>query len=373
MNPLDDSCGDSGCEVEWLTSERVQVDEDPVLFGQEALALGWGDGLPLVPPAIGRVREHIRASGRRGELALGELPPAGHVCTVENLAVNAVMAGTRPQDMPLLCAIVEAMIDPLAYTAGASTTTNAVTQAMVVSGPVRHELAIPMGYGCLGGDAGPGPAIGRAVRLVMRNVGGERVGVSSQSTFGQPGRITGILFGEREEDSPWPPFGQRRGIEGSAVTVLGVAGTMSVSDTTARTGRDLLEIIGRSLAYPGQATIISQHGGELMLLINPAWARILAKEIGSFETVRERIWQEASVRRDLFPVVYQPFLHQRGFFDVRGNVRVVGHPEDLQVVVCGGDGAVHAMALPGYGPSRAVTRAVAATSPANNDPRRRHP
>jgi hypothetical protein len=192
----------------------------------------------------------------------------------------------------------------------------------------------------------------------MRNVGGERVGVSSQSTFGQPGRIAGILFGEREEDSPWPSFGQRCGIAGSAVTVLGVSGTMSISDTSARSGRDLLEIIGHSLAYPGQATIISQHGGELMLLINPAWARILAAEIGSFEAVREEIWQEAVVRRDLFPRSHQPYLDQRGLFDAQGSVRVVGRPEDLRIVVCGGDGAVHAMALPGYGPSRAVTRAV---------------
>jgi hypothetical protein len=355
---LDDSCGDSGCEVEWLMSDRVEVDEDPAVFAQQAVTLGWGDGLPLVPPTIGRVRSHIKGSGRRGERSLGDLPPSGQPCTVENLAVNAVMAGTRAVDMPLLCAVVEAMVDPLAYTHGASTTTNAVTQAMVVSGPVRHELTVPMSYGCLGGEAGPGPAIGRAIRLVLRNVGGERVGVSSQSTFGQPGRITGILFGEREEDSPWPSFGQRRGMDGSAVTVLGVAGTTSISDTSARTGRDLLEMIGRSLAYPAQATIISQHGGELMLLINPAWAHILAMEVGSFETVREQIWQEASVARDLFPAVYQPFLDLRGLFDAKGNVRVLGHPEDLQILVCGGDGAVHAMALPGYGPSRAVTRSV---------------
>ena len=64
MNPLDDSCGDSGCEVEWLTSERVPVQEDPVLFAQEALALGWGDGLPLIPPTIGRTTAELQPSWR---------------------------------------------------------------------------------------------------------------------------------------------------------------------------------------------------------------------------------------------------------------------------------------------------------------------
>src|SRR4029453_1675477 len=134
-------------------------------------------------------------------------------CTVEHVAVNAVMAGARPIDMPLACAFVVALTDPLAYTHGASTTTNAVTQGLLVNGPQRHELAIPCGHGCLGGEAGPGPAIGRTIRLVLRNVGGERVGVTSNSTFGQPGRITGILFGEREEDTPWTPFAQRRGFQ----------------------------------------------------------------------------------------------------------------------------------------------------------------
>jgi hypothetical protein len=359
MDISDDPCGDAGCEVDWLMSDRVEVDADPAAFSDFALTQGWSDGLPVIPPDATTVRTYIWASGRRGEMSLGELPPAGVSCTVENVAVNALMAGARPEAMPLLCTIVELLTEPSVYTRGTATTTNAATQAIVVSGPLRHELEVPFANGCLGGAPTPAVAIGRAVRLIMRNVGGELVGVTSQSTFGQPGRLAGILFGEWEEESPWPPFGARRGVPGNAVTVFSVSGTTSISDTSARTGRVLAEMIGRSLAYPCQATIISQHGGELMLLINPAWAKIMAGEVGRLEAVRELIWRSATVRRSDFAADYDAALESRGIFDEKGDVRVVANPDDIHVVVCGGGGGVHAMALPGYGVARAATANVA--------------
>jgi hypothetical protein len=364
MDTTDDSCGPSGCEIEWLTSEQVEVDDEPARFNEFALKEGWSDGLPVIPPTAGTVRTHIKASGLRGELSLGELPPDGIPCTVENVAVNAVMAGAQPQAMPLICEVVRLLCEPKVYTRGTSTTTNAATQAIVVSGPVRHQLQVPFANGCLGGAATPAVAIGRTVRLIMRNVGGELVGVTSQSTFGQPGRIAGLCFGEWEEESPWAPFGERRGIKGDAVTVFSVSGTMSISDTSARSGLVLAKMIGRSLAYPCQATIISQHGGELMLLVNPAWAKVIAKDVGDLESVRQLIWGAAVVPRSAFESDYDEALETRGLFDSHGNVRVLGRPEDLHIVVCGGGGGVHAMALPGYGVARAETAAItAATSP----------
>jgi hypothetical protein len=192
----------------------------------------------------------------------------------------------------------------------------------------------------------------------MRNVGGELVGVTSQSTFGQPARIAGMLFAEWEEESPWAPFGERRGVAGDAVTAFFVSGTVSLSDTTARDGASLVRMLGRSLAYPCQATIISKNGGELMLLVNPAWAKIMAKDVGDLEAVRELIWRHAVVRRADFEDEYGSALEQRGLFAPSGDVLVLGTPEDLQIVVCGGGGGVHAMALPGYGVARAATAAV---------------
>ena len=208
----DRSCGPSGCEVTWLTSARLDVaDDDVVAFTKLATDAGWGDGLPVVPPTEARVREWCAASGRFPEELLAELPPRNGRCTVEKLAVNAVLAGAPAESMPLLCAAVEAMSDPDFNLFALNTTTSCVVPGVFVNGPVRDELSIPYGPGCFGGVAGPAPAIGRALRLVMRNVGGQVVGESSKSVFGQPGRVTGIVVGEWEERSPWAPLSVRRG------------------------------------------------------------------------------------------------------------------------------------------------------------------
>jgi hypothetical protein len=98
-----------------------------------------------------------------------------------------------------------------------------------------------------------------------------------------------------------------------------------------------------------------------MLLINPAWAKVIAKDVCGIESVREVIWEAATVPRGAFEPDYDEALETRGFFDGRGDVRVLGHPEDLHVVVYGGGGGVHAMALPGYGVARAETRSVTDT------------
>ncbi|MGZ6027714.1 MAG: hypothetical protein ACXWKU_22080, partial [Caulobacteraceae bacterium] len=103
------------------------------------------------------------------------------------------------------------MTDPVFNLFALNTTTCCVVPGVFVNGPVRHELGLPYAAGCFGGDAGPAPAIGRALRLLMRNVGGQVVGVSSKSVFGQPGRVTGIVVAEWEERSPWAPLAQRRG------------------------------------------------------------------------------------------------------------------------------------------------------------------
>src|SRR5204863_2604848 len=134
----------------------------------------------------------------------------------------------------------------------------------------RDALEIPYDVGCFGGAAGPGPAIGRAVRLVMRNVGGQVVGVSSKSVFGSPGRVAGIVVGEWEERSPWAPLAERRGVPGDAVTVFGTMGTMNICDPLANTADELLLAIGRGLAASGSNGFLHQLPfSEVLVGINP--------------------------------------------------------------------------------------------------------
>ena len=357
----DRSCGPSGCEVTWLTSARLDVaDDDVVAFTKLATDAGWGDGLPVVPPTEARVREWCAASERFPEDLLAALPPRNGRCTVEKLAVNAVLAGAPAESMPLLCAAVEAMSDPDFNLFALNTTTSCVVPGVFVNGPVRDDLGISYGPGCFGGVAGPAPAIGRALRLVMRNVGGQVVGESSKSVFGQPGRVTGIVVGEWEERSPWAPLSERRGVAPgvNAVTVHGCTGTIDVADIVADNGRDLVAVIGKSLAVLGtNAFIGSHHGAELMVAIAPPWAELIDASFADLDDVCAELWRNAALPVSSWPAPHQKALHENGRVDDHGLVPVVDAPEQLLVLVCGGLGNLHALALHSFGPTRAVTRA----------------
>ncbi|MCH2170589.1 hypothetical protein MK489_07375 [Myxococcota bacterium] len=356
--PIDRSCGPEGCEIDWLVSPRVEVDADPLAFTRFATDAGWGDGLPLIPPTEALVREHVAASGRFPDEVIAELPPRNGRATVEKIAVNSVMAGAPANAMPLLCASIEAMVDPLLNLFALNTTTCCVVPGVFVNGPARHELGIPYGPGCFGGEAGPAPAIGRALRLIMRNVAGQVVGVSSKSVFGQPGRVTGIVVAEWEERSPWAPLGERRGFPGNALTVHGVTGTIDVADTVATHGADLLQIIGTSLAFPGTNAFIGGgfHGAEIMVAIAPPWADLIASAYPKIEDVQSALYEHAKLPSSWWPEAHQEQHREHGRVDANDMVHLVESPEHMIVMVCGGLGNLHALALHSFGPTRAVTR-----------------
>lgn len=350
-------CGPEGCQVDWLTSERREVDADPVAFTTFATDSGWGDGLPLVPPTEARVRDHVAASGRFPEELVATLPPRDGRATVEKIAVNAVMAGAPAAAMPLLCAATAALADPAFNLFALNTTTSCVVPGLFVNGPARHALGIPFGVGCFGGEAGPGPAIGRATRLLMRNVAGQRVGHTSKSVFGQPGRVSGIVVGEWEERSPWAPLAERRGVGGDAVTVYGCTGTIDVADIVADDGADLLAVIGRSLAFPGTNAFIGEHhGAEILVCLAPPWAELIAATYPSLDDVAAAFYEHAALPATWWPDAHQRRIEATGRVDADGRVHLVESPEHLLVMVCGGLGNLHAMALHSFGPTRAVTR-----------------
>jgi hypothetical protein len=355
---IDRSCGPQGCRLDWLVSPRLEVDADPAAFAKFATDSGWGDGLPLVPPTEARVREHVAASGRYPDDVLGDLPPRNGRCTVEKLAINAVMAGAPPESMPLLCAAIEAMSETEFNLFALNTTTCCVIPGVFVHGPARHALGIPYGAGCFGGQAGPAPAIGRAIRLVMRNVAGQVVGLTSKSVFGQPARVAGIVVAEWEERSPWAPLGERRGVRGNAVTIKDVTGTIDVADIVADNGVDLLEIIGKSLAFVGTNAFIDTNADtEIMVCIAPPWADLIAAAYPDIDEVQRMLTEHAALPIDWWPAPHRARLEKHGRVDARGRVPLVGRPDQMIVLVCGGLGNLHALALHSFGPTRSVTRA----------------
>lgn len=342
-----------------LASATHVVDADPVEFGRLALDRGWGDGLPLIPPTPERVAAALEAVGWAPDEVIAVLPPLRAPCTTEKLAVNAVMAGATADALPLLRAAIEAMAAPEYELHALNATTGSVVEALIVNGDVRHRLGIPSGAGCLGGVAGPAPAIGRALRLVLRNVAGQRIGVTSQSVWGTPGRVAGIVFAEWEERSPWAPLAERRGVAGDAVTVIGAMGTMNICDPLASTADELVQALGRGLTCPGvNGFLTGLPFSEVVLGINPVWAEIIGRAYPDVAELQRRLRDLASLPLVDWPERYHAEFRDKGRVDHAGRVHLLAEPTQILVVVAGGLGALHAAALHSWGSTLAITRPI---------------
>jgi hypothetical protein len=342
-----------------VVPDLVEAALDVREFTAFAEARGWGDGLPCIPPTPALVAEYLASSTRRPDDVVALLLPLGAACSVEHVAVNAAMAGAPPAALPLLCAAVEAMAADDFNLAGINATTAPVVPMVIVNGDQRERLGIASGAGCLGGAVSSSVAIGRALRLIVRNVAGQRIDTTSESTFGQPARITGLVVAEREDMSPWPPLAERRGVPGDAVTVFGTMGTANILDIVAADPGAVVEMIGRSIAYIGANNFSAAQAstpGETAIAINPIWAtEVLGPAYPSMADVQRAIWEQAVVPIDWFPAVYRPALDEVGRVGADGLVHLVNSPDDLIVFVCGGTGALHATMFHGFGHTLAVT------------------
>jgi hypothetical protein len=358
-------CGPAGCEVDWLTSTRVTVEDDMTAFTEFSLEQGWGDGLPLVPPTDARVRTFLSENDRYPDELIARMPDSSE-CTVEKIVINAVMAGAPPESLELIIAAIEAISEPDFELYGVNATTAPVYPGFIVNGPVRDALKIPYGYGCAGGVATRANAIGRAIRLIMRNVAGQVAGVTSQTTFGSPGRLASLLMGEWEEKSPWAPLAERRaGVTGDAVTAFSTMGTMNVLDTTSTGALAFLNMIGKSVSYAGANCYSpSMEYSEMTIGINPICAEIVAKEIPSIEDVQEIIWKAAAVDADWLEPLHRGQLEGQGRVRADGRIYATPEPKDMVLFVCGGLGGLHALGLHSFGSSLSQTKAIATAVPA---------
>ncbi|MFT3929246.1 MAG: hypothetical protein QM709_03010 [Spongiibacteraceae bacterium] len=352
-------CGPEGCAIDWLSSQRHEVEVDDVMeFTRYAMSKGWGDGLPLIPPTETRVRTMLAANNRYPDEVICKLPPSDADCTVEKIAINAVMAGAPDESLPLIIASLEAMSDPNFELFGLNATTAPVIPLTLVNGPIRDKLNIPYKHGCLGGAPSQSVAIGRAIRLIIKNVAGQEVNVTCQTTFGSPGRIPGIMFAEWEERSPWAPFAERRGVKGDAVSVYGTMGTQNIIDTTSQKGPEFLEMIGKSLAYPGANGFSpAMPYAEMMVAINPVWGDIFKRDIPNIEDVQELIWKHASIDANHLTPRHREQLEAQNRV-IGGRVYVAVEPKDVLVICCGGTGGLHATGFHSFGSCLTQTRAI---------------
>jgi hypothetical protein len=300
------------------------------------------DGLPVVPPTRERVADAVAASGREAAELIAEVAPRFGRATVERIAVNAVMAGCRPEYLPVVIAGVEAMCDERFDLLGVSGTTDSVAPVFVVNGPVRETLDINCGAGVLGPGWRANATIGRALRLVWVNVGGALPGVISMSTFGNPARYA-CCFGENEEASGWEPLSVEHGFAPGDSTIAALAGEplQVVSDTRSRRAADLLTTVARGLQG------IANHGvtalSDSLVLLGPEHARTVADDGWSKAQARQFLWEQSHVAAE--SAGGPPAAKFRG-------------PENLKLVVAGGPAGRFTALIPGWPFPNAPTQLV---------------
>ena len=234
---------------------------------------GWSDGLPVVPPTEVRVVRMLSGTTRSPDEVMGKVPPNLVDCTVEKVAINAVMAGCKPEYMPVVLAAVEASIDDAFCMHGLLATTWFSGPVVMVNGPIIQRIGMNAGGNALGQGNRANATIGRALQLVIRNVGGGRPGEVDRAALGNPGKYT-YCFAEDESDDRWISMAEEKGFDKgqSTVTLFAGEGLQGIMDQQSRTPESLASTFAESLkavAHPKLAM-----AADAVLVVSPEHCRV---------------------------------------------------------------------------------------------------
>jgi hypothetical protein len=328
-----------------LRARRVEIArlEDEM---QACLDRGWSDGLPVVPPTEARVLAMLEGTTRAPDEVVAVVPPDLVPCTVEKVAINAVLAGCRPDALPVVLAAVEAACTDRFNVHGLLATTMSAGPVLVVNGPIRQQIGMNSGKNVLGQGNRANSTIGRALQLVVRNVGGGRPGDVDRATLGNPGKV-GFCFAEDEEGSPWTPLSTDMGFEAGTdtVTLFPGEGPRTVVDQLSRTP----ESLARSLAV-GLRTMYSPKlvmAFDAIVVVSPEHARVF----------REGGWSKDDLRRRLHELTQMPgdelVRGAQGIDEglpesVRGRTIPKFRPDGLLIVHAGGGAGLFSAIIPGW-------------------------
>ncbi len=320
-------------------------------------AKGWTDGLPVVPPTAERIDAMLAAAGLEPGIEIAFIENRQVSVTAEKVAINAVLAGCKPEYMPVVVAAVEALGDPLYGYHGPATSTGGSAVFMVVNGPIARELDMNCGDNLFGPGWRANATIGRAVRLIMRNTIGTLPGELDRSSLGHPGKYS-FCIAENEAQSPWPPLHVDRGFrrEQNAVTIMAALGVHQYSNGLSNTPQGILttacaqmRISAGTARQPCYAMVFA--GEHMAVIAKAGWTRDDVKryviehtKISVAELKRMNLKDGACTAADETTLV--PLIQE---------------PGDLLVVMAGGLAGVQSAYIPGWGGrngSQAVTREI---------------
>ena len=330
-----------------LSSQRIDIAgtiDDAIELCFER---GWTDGLPVVPPTEAKVLAFLELAGLEPSHIIGVEPVRGRVITAEKVAINALMAGCRPEYMPVVVATVEAMVQHEYNLYSASGSTAGTAPLMIINGPIRKRLGFNSGHNLFAG--GPqfraNATIGRAIRLILINVLETHPGVLDRSTLGHGGKYS-FCFAEDEEGSAWEPLHVERGFppDSSTVTVGSCLAPLQLLNCRFATVEGQLTSVADSMMVMGS-------GNAELILVVPTEPMDFVKEAG---------WSKAQVRGFLFHKAQrtaQEWFDTNKEWDKRDPpapgaedalVPVLTRPESLLIVAGGGAGAPWSALIPRY-------------------------
>lgn len=303
----------------------------PVDFLEGAYERGWTDGLPVVAPDPETVLRFLDAAGLRPDEELGTVPTREVTVTAEAAATNAVMAGCRPECFPVVVAAVRAHLSLLGNSHCTTASLAGPSHALIVNGPVRHELGIASGQGCMGPGFRANATIGRALRLVIRNVCRSVPGVLDRAIFSTPARYS-FCFGEDEEmGAPWTPMHQQLGFgpEDSTVTMFSAWGTLE-SNSVARSAEGILDDLVADLRWKGFWKGLGDTADDVFL--GDALAFIVVVGPEHRQVFHEQGWTKERVQEYTFDRITAPTTGPRD------RACAISAPERMLVTTAGGTG-----------------------------------
>jgi len=318
---------------------------------------GWTDGLPVVPPTAERVKAMLEAGGLEPERQLAFIENRQISVTAEKVAINAVMAGCKAEYMPVIAATVEALADPLYGYHGPATSTGGSAVFMLVNGPIARKLDINSGDNLFGPGWRANATIGRAVRLVMRNVIGTLPGELDRSSLGHAGKYT-FCIAENEVNSPWPPFHTTRGFRAdqNAVTIFAAYAPHQYANRLSATPEGVL------------ATACAHMKVSAGTARQPQYAMVFA---GEHQAIFKKAgWAREDVQRYVFEHTKNTVADLKRINMIAGEVKpedertlfpLVERQQDVLVIAAGGFAGVQSAFIPGWGGkngSQSVTREI---------------
>ncbi len=345
-----------------LSSEKIKVIDSIEEVYRTYCERGWGDGLPIIPPTEERVRWMLSGCARPPQETIALLPPGMGAATIEKIAVNAVMAGCLPEYLPVIIAAVEAVAEEKFNLLGVQATTHPCGVLTVINGPLGRILGINSSGNAFGPGVRANATIGRALSLILLNIGGGIPGEIDKSTQGNPCKYT-FCVAENEAANPWQPFHVEKGYrpEDSTVTVFAAEGPHNVNDHDSTTGEGILKTIAATMATAGNNNL-QFFSGEPLVMLGPEHAATIAGDGYSKEGVKDYLFEHARLPRERISpahIEYRAKSPERYGDFIRSETIPAARREDIVIMVVGGAGK-HSAFIPTFGLNNAVTKLITA-------------